>query len=77
MPLIDVSLAEGRSPAMVRELIDALTDAAVASLGAPRETVRVIIRPVSLDHWANGGVTLREKRAASSNNQPSDQENHA
>lgn len=63
MPFIDVTLAEGRSPETVREFITAVTDAAERSLGAPRETIRVIVRTVPLEHWANGGVTLKEKRS--------------
>lgn len=63
MPLIDVTLAEGRDPAMVRELIRELTDAAERALRADRSTIRVLVRELPLEHWANGGVTLRESRS--------------
>ncbi|MCA8932412.1 MAG: tautomerase family protein [Rhodospirillaceae bacterium] len=46
MPIIDVTLIEGRSPAKKVRLIEELTDAAVRALDAPIESVRVIIREV-------------------------------
>ena len=56
MPLIQVSLIEGRSPQVRRALIAELTDAVVRALDAPRETVRVILNEVPPEHWAVGGV---------------------
>ena len=56
MPLIQVTLIEGRSAAAKVELIRTLTEAAVASLNAPRESVRVIVQEVPAAHWAVGGV---------------------
>ena len=57
-------MVEGRTPEQVRALITGLTDAAVAAVGAPRETVRVVVREVPTTHWAAGGVTIAERRAA-------------
>lgn len=56
MPLIQVTLIEGRPAAAKVELIRTLTEAAVASLNAPRESVRVIVQEVPAAHWAVGGV---------------------
>lgn len=64
MPFIDVTLAEGRSPEQLRTLITKLTDAAVEAVGAPRESIRVVLREVPLTHWAAGDVTIAERRAA-------------
>lgn len=63
MPLIQVTLRQGRTPAQLRSLISALTAAAVESIGAPRESVRVIVTEVPGSHWAAGDVTLEEKSA--------------
>ena len=64
MPLIQVTLREGREPERIRALISSLTDAVVQSVEAPRESVRAIVSEVPATHWANGDVTLAEKRAA-------------
>jgi 4-oxalocrotonate tautomerase len=63
MPLVEVTLVEGRSPAQLRSLITALTEAIVSSVDAPRENVRVVLREVPTTHWAAGDVTIAERRA--------------
>lgn len=63
MPLIDITIAEGRPEEAVRALITQVTDAVERSIGARRDTIRVIVREVSTDRWANGGETLTEIRA--------------
>jgi 4-oxalocrotonate tautomerase len=62
MPLIEVTMVEGRTLEQVRALITGLTDAAVAAVEAPRETVRVVVREVPATHWAAGDVTIAERR---------------
>lgn len=57
MPLIQVTLLEGRSGEAKDALIRQLTDAAVQALEAPRETVRVILQEVPPAHWGVGGVS--------------------
>ncbi|AKZ29396.1 4-oxalocrotonate tautomerase (plasmid) [Ralstonia solanacearum] len=56
MPLIQVTLIEGRTMEAKAALIGSLTQAAVATLGAPRESVRVIIQEVPAAHWGVAGV---------------------
>ncbi|GGL40047.1 4-oxalocrotonate tautomerase family protein [Phycicoccus endophyticus] len=63
MPVIDVTLAEGRDPEALRTLVDRLTDAAVEALDVPCDSVRVILREVPPTHFAAGGVTLAERAA--------------
>jgi 4-oxalocrotonate tautomerase len=46
MPLVQVTLREGRSADLVREMITAVTDAVVTSLGAPRHAVQVVVTEV-------------------------------
>ena len=64
MPLIEVTLVEGRTPQQLRALITGLTDAACAAVDAPRETVRVVVREVPPTHWAAGDVTIAERRSS-------------
>jgi len=64
MPFIDVTLAEGRTPQQLRALIHELHDAAQRAVGAPPETIRVVLREVPTSHWAAGDVTIAERRSA-------------
>jgi 4-oxalocrotonate tautomerase len=64
MPFIDVSLGAGRSPEQVRALIHELTEAARRAVGAPKESIRVVIREIQPDHWAAGDITVAERQAA-------------
>jgi len=64
MPIIEVSLVEGRAPEAKERLIQALTDAAIEAIGAPRETVRVILRELPPAHYAVGGQSFAAKAAA-------------
>ena len=58
MPLVEVTLVEGRTPEQLRTLISRLTAAVVDSVGAPKENVRVVLREVPATHWAAGDVTI-------------------
>lgn len=62
MPIIDVTVAQGRSPEQLRTLITKLTEAAVEAVDAPAESVRVILREVPPTHFAAGDVTIAERR---------------
>lgn len=66
MPLVEVTLAQGRSPQTVRTMISRLTDALVESGVAPRENIRVVVREVPPEHFAAGDVTIAERNAAQS-----------
>jgi len=60
MPIMQVFLMEGRTDEQKMQLIRALTDAAVKSIGAPRESVRVMITEVPKTHFGAGGKTAVE-----------------
>ena len=64
MPQVQVTVREGRTPEQIRSLITAVTDAVVDSVGAPKDTVSVVVNEVPGTHWASNDVTLDEKRAA-------------
>lgn len=63
MPVIDVTMVEGRTLEQKDAFVMALTDAAVSTLGAPRESVRVILREVPPTNFAAAGVTIAQRRA--------------
>ncbi len=56
MPIIDITIVEGRTHEQKSALITEVTDAAVRTLGAPPQTVRVIIREVEPQHFAVAGI---------------------
>ncbi len=62
MPIIEVTLLEGRSQETKQRLIDALTDAAIDAVGAPRENVRVMIWEIPAHNFAVGGVVKPQPR---------------
>ncbi len=56
MPLVEVTMIEGRPKEKKVALMKRITDAVEETVGAPRETIRVVIREVPAEHWAVGGV---------------------
>jgi len=63
MPLIDVSIAEGRTAEQLRNLVSALHRAAEESVGALPENTTVIIREVPTTHWSKANQTIAERQA--------------
>jgi 4-oxalocrotonate tautomerase len=57
MPLLQVSLIEGRSAERMQELIRALCATVVETLDVRAESVRVILTEVPAAHWGIGGVS--------------------
>ncbi len=55
MPIVEVTLIEGRSFEKKKKMVEEVTNAIVTSLDAPRAAVRVIIREVPAWHFAAGG----------------------
>jgi 4-oxalocrotonate tautomerase len=62
VPLVEVTLVEGRTPDQIRLLIHELHEAVVRAVEAPPENVRVVVREVPPTHWAAGDVTIAERR---------------
>ena len=57
MPIIQVTLIEGRPAEAKERLIKALSEATVAAIGAPLNSVRVILQEVPAAHWGVGGAS--------------------
>lgn len=61
MPLIEVSIAEGRSPEQLRSLVSALHRAAEESIGAVPDNTTVIVREIPQTHWSRADATIAER----------------
>ena len=64
MPIIEVTLVEGRTPEKKEALIRALTDAAEQAIGAPRQSIRVLLREIPDAHFGVAGESFAAKRIA-------------
>lgn len=62
MPIVKVSIAEGKSPNELRALITALHQAVEQHVGATPDGTTVLIEEVPPTHWSRGDVTIAERR---------------
>ena len=60
MPLIEVTIAEGRSAGQIRAMMHEVHDAVLRTVDTRPEYIRVIVREVPRAHWATGDLTLSE-----------------
>jgi len=61
MPMIHVTMLEGRSADQKRKLAQRLTDAMVEEAGAKREAITIAFVEVSRESYATGGVLMADK----------------
>jgi 4-oxalocrotonate tautomerase len=64
MPLIQVTMIEGRTPEEKRNLLAAITTAVQETTGASLDSIRVWIVDVAADEFMSAGVLTSERRAA-------------
>ena len=64
MPLVQITLARGRTPEQLAALGEAVTAAVHDAVGAPRENVRVVVTECEPDLWFVGGESLAALRAS-------------
>ncbi|MFT4229840.1 MAG: tautomerase family protein [Microbacterium sp.] len=64
MPLVEITLTEGREPERLRALLAEVHDAVEHALDAPGQSIRVILREIPEHHWQSGRVTIAERKAA-------------
>lgn len=64
MPLIQVSMIEGRTPEQKRNLLAAITRAVEETTGASLDSIRVWIVEVPSEEFMSAGVLASERRAA-------------
>jgi len=61
MPTLRVELMEGRTPEQKKELVKALTQAVVDTLGSKPESVDILLYDIKRGDWATGGVLWSER----------------
>ncbi|PYX98429.1 MAG: 4-oxalocrotonate tautomerase [Acidobacteria bacterium] len=61
MPLVQITMLEGRSAEQKRKLAQRITDALVEEAGARREAIVVAFHEVSKESYASGGVLMADK----------------
>ncbi|WP_322060127.1 tautomerase family protein [Paraburkholderia sp. J63] len=64
MPIVHISLVEGRSEEVVKACVKAVAQAIHQTLGAPLDAVRVYATQVPGAHWAVGVQTKDEMTAS-------------
>lgn len=64
MPQVTITLAEGRTPAQIRDLMHEVHAAVLRTTNTRPEYIRVVVHEVPRTHWATGDVTLAEVDAA-------------
>lgn len=62
MPLVNIHMGKGRTVDDKRKMMDAITEAIVSSIGAPKDSVRVWITEMDDTDFMAGGELLADKR---------------
>ncbi len=63
MPIVEITMIEGRTPEAKRRLIAKVTDAIEESIAAPRDSIRIILREIPALHFGAGGKTKEKTEA--------------
>jgi 4-oxalocrotonate tautomerase len=56
MPVIQITITQGRSVEQKRELVSVLTRETARIMNTEQEKVRILIYEVSKDNWGNAGI---------------------
>ena len=72
MPLVQISLIQGRDPAAVIECARQVARTVHTSLGAPMESIRVMVTEVAPTHWMVGDRSRAEINAIAAAANPKD-----
>jgi 4-oxalocrotonate tautomerase len=62
MPLVQVTMLQGRTADQKRKLAQRITDAMVEEAGARREAIVVTFLELSSENYASGGVLMADKQ---------------
>jgi 4-oxalocrotonate tautomerase len=60
MPIAQINIIEGRTDEQKEALISEITDAIVRAIGAPKQSVRVIINEMSKQHFGIAGESAKK-----------------
>ena len=61
MPLVQVTMLQGRTVEQKRKIAERITDAMVEEAGARREAIVVTFLELSKESYASGGVLMADK----------------
>ncbi|HEX9112602.1 MAG TPA: 2-hydroxymuconate tautomerase [Terriglobales bacterium] len=61
MPLIQITMLQGRTTDQKRKIAERITDTMVEEAGARREAIIVAFHEVSKESYASGGVLMADK----------------
>jgi 4-oxalocrotonate tautomerase len=61
MPLVQITMLQGRTADQKRKIASRITDAMVEEAGARREAIVVTFLEVSKESYASGGVLMVDK----------------
>lgn len=67
MPIINISIIEGRSAQRKTRLISEITNVVSECMGAPKEAIRVLINEIPASHWGVAGVPKSEPKLEKAN----------
>ena len=56
MPVIQITIGQGRSVEQKRELIEVLTKETARIMKTQEEKIRILIYEVSKENWGNAGI---------------------
>lgn len=56
MPVIQITMSQGRTVEQKREFVRVLTREAARILGTKEESVRILFYEVSKENWGNAGI---------------------
>jgi 4-oxalocrotonate tautomerase len=62
MPLVQITMLQGRTADQKRKIAQRITDAMVEEAGARRETIVVTFLEVSKESYASGGELMADKQ---------------
>jgi 4-oxalocrotonate tautomerase len=62
MPLVQITMLQGRTAEQKRKIAKRITDAMVEEAGAKREAIVVTFVELSKESYASGGVLMADKK---------------
>ena len=62
MPVIQITMSQGRSVEQKRELVRVLTRETARILNTKEDSVRILVYEVSAENWGNSGVLGADMR---------------
>jgi len=62
MPMVQITMLEGRTAEQKRKLAQRITDALVEEAGTKREGIMIAFHEVSKESYASGGVLMMDKK---------------